>query len=463
MCVRAKPSPKLLRAEIACRNCSPETIPESNPQCKSSYNAMSQFGSILECLGRLRENLKLRLLREGNAQHLDLSRLLKFNDELHCFLSREQKEISWEFFNITVMEGDDALFERFSNGDTGAALNHEIRMRANIKHINNLLTRDSGSRSRKMQVPSSAVEIRDRFGEHHLGWFNNSQKSRPVWVEWRKYGKHGADEHTVGQICGRTARIAELLSQEKPESFRTLECSSFFHEPRRAAFGLVFEIPPSTLAGDSPQPTDLHQLIETAVGDPDSCPDLDDRFKLASTLAASLLELHTVGWLHKNLTTSSVAFFPKTGAQRQLIREPFLVGFNHSRPDEPFAFTSGLTDSTFRHYQHPTYLKDGCGYRPEFDYYSLGIILMEIGFWRPLSKIINRLTGSFEDRRQQLLTHRVPQLRQYMGREYCEAVRCCIRSDFGRPEFDHQKGMSSKELLLQFGERVVGRLNKYFI
>src|SRR5437764_11134978 len=28
MCVRAKPSPKLLRAEIACRSCSPDTFPD---------------------------------------------------------------------------------------------------------------------------------------------------------------------------------------------------------------------------------------------------------------------------------------------------------------------------------------------------------------------------------------------------------------------------------------------------
>jgi len=437
---------------------------EPNPQYKPSYNTMSQFGTILECLTRLRKDLKLRLSREGNAQYPDLSRLLKLNDELHFFLSREQKEISREYFNVTVMEEDGTLFDRLLNADTGAALNHEIRMRAKIKHINNLLARDSGSASRKMQVESNVVETRDPFGDHLLGWINNGQAPHPVLVEWRKYGKHGADEHTMEQIYGRTARIAELLSQEKPQAIRTLECSGFFHEPRRAAFGLIFEIPRLTVAGDSLQPTNLHQLIAKAVDDPSSRPDLDDRFKLASTLAISLLELHTVGWLHKSLMTSNVAFFPETGAQRQAIREPFFVGFNHSRPDEPMAFTSGIPNSSF--YQHPTYLKDGCRYRPEFDYYGLGIILMEIGFWEPFSEITKakRFTDtSYEDMRQKLLTHRVPRLRQHMGREYCEAVRCCIQGDFGESEFDNQKGMSSEALLLQFGERVVGRLNKYFI
>ncbi|RYP57799.1 hypothetical protein DL769_009269 [Monosporascus sp. CRB-8-3] len=65
------------------------------------------------------------------------------------------------------------------------------------------------------------------------------------------------------------------------------------------------------------------------------------RFKLASTLAVSLLELHTVRWVRKSLMSSSNIMLPETmgdadadTAQQtsQLIREPFLVGFNHGRP-----------------------------------------------------------------------------------------------------------------------------------
>jgi len=434
---------------------------DSNSKCKSTYDLMFQFDAILKCLTRLREDLRSRHSRVGSVHYLDLSRLLKLDDELHCYLSREQKETSREYFNITVIRGDDSLFERFENGDISVALNHEIRMRANIKHINNVLARDPVSESRKMQVESSAVEIRDLFGDHHLGRYNNGQSSRPVWVEWRRYGQHGADERTMEKLYRRAARIAELLSQEKPEAFRTLQCGGFFHEQQRAAFGVIFEIPQSVVAGDSLKPTSLRQVIEETWGQLSSQPDLDDRFKLASTLAASLLELHTAGWLHKSLATSNVVFFPETGgAHGQVIREPFLIGFDHSRPDEPLAFSSGIAYSDFRQYQHPTYLEEGCGYRPEFDYYSLGIILMEIGFWKPFSEITKRWTGSYEDRRQQLLTDRVPRLRQYMGREYCEAVRCCIGCDFGGS--DSQKEMSSEDLLLQFGERVAAPLARYF-
>lgn len=72
---------------------------------------------------------------------------------------------------------------------------------------------------------------------------------------------------------------------------------------------------------------------------------------------------------------------------------------------------------------------------------------MEIGFWAPFSVITNGFTSSYEDRRQRLLTDRVPRLKKSMGREYCEAVRCCIECDFGGLQSIGQKEMSSKDLL----------------
>ena len=274
-------------------------------------------------------------------------------------------------------------------------------------------------------------------------------------------GQHGADENTMGKLYGRVAGITQLLAAEKPKTFRTLKCSGFYHEWSRAAFGIIFEIPQSTMAGDSMKPQTLQQVIEMTTDNTSCWPDLDDKFKLASMLATSLLELHTVRWLHKSLTTSNIVFFPKQDEEQgQLIREPFFVGFDHSRPYEPLAFTSGIADSCSRDYQHPTYLKEDYGYRPEFDYYSLGIILMEIGFWTPFSKITRKWAGSYEDKRQQLLRDRVPRLRQHMGREYCEAVRCCIQSDFGDSKFG---SLGENDLLLNFGVKVVARLRGCFV
>ncbi|OTB07425.1 hypothetical protein M426DRAFT_20126 [Hypoxylon sp. CI-4A] len=431
---------------------------EPIPFVGSNYEAMFKFDLMLACLRKFRGDFRERYARPNETQYPELSRLLKANDELHAILSQQQKKKYREYFHIYVMEEDDKLFERIESGGYHVALEKEIRMRANIKHINTLFAKDDALDSRLTQVESSAVEIQDSFGEYHLGKFDDGSRLRSVWVEWRRYGKHGADERTLGTLYDRTARIARVLSGERPIQFRSLDCVGFFHESAKAAFGLVFEIPLPT-EGDPLhiRPKSLHELISTTADKYSLWPDLDDRFLLASTLATSLLEFHTVGWFHKNLTASNVVFFQEAGVEQgqQTVREPFLVGFNHSRPDDPQTFTSGISDRTSKYYQHPRYISERRGFKPEFDYYGLGIVLLEIGFWQPLERLRKRYTGTYSDISRQLLEDRVPQLKARMGRDYCEAVRCCIASDFG--------GALNKEALLQFGERVVARLRENFV
>ncbi|KAF4335478.1 kinesin [Fusarium beomiforme] len=426
-------------------------------------DTMAQYDSILESLHRLREDLQDRLSRGPHSRRLDLSRLIRLQDELHCFLSRQQQNASQAYFRISVLSSGEIPLKG-DHGQTVGALSHEIRMRANIRYINNLLAAmsvdgsnswearlGSGLPKRATHLDHSRIPNLKPIHEHHYGSGlleksdSDAVVSRPVWVEWRKYQHHGANEETIDKLYSRAAQTADLLSQNKPESFRTLTCLGLFHEPARAAFGIVFEFPP--YSGARGVVTLHHRLQANTPSNnktrPTAVPDLDDKFKLAATLAASLFELHTVGWLHKSLKSSNVVFFPPSTtsesqnqatdtsnqgtyetwtATSQLIRHPYLVGFNHSRPDDPMAFTSGLADQESRHYQHPAYLKAGTGYRMEFDYYSLGILLLEIGFWKPLSKITQDWTGSFEDRRQKLLTNRVPKLAQHMGRDYSEAI-----------------------------------------
>lgn len=57
-----------------------------------------------------------------------------------------------------------------------------------------------------------------------------------------------------------------------------------------------------------------------------------------------------VEWLHKCLTASNVTFFlPKRSSLSKQDMQPYVTGFNHSRPDEPFAFSSKLKADKYRH------------------------------------------------------------------------------------------------------------------
>ena len=66
---------------------------------------------------------------------------------------------------------------------------------------------------------------------------------------------------------------------------------------------------------------------------------------------------------------------------------PYIVGFNHSRPSKPNEFSEPARASNeLRRYWHPDYKNVPMQkYRHEFDYYSLGIVLLEVGLWSPLS------------------------------------------------------------------------------
>jgi hypothetical protein len=88
-------------------------------------------------------------------------------------------------------------------------------------------------------------------------------------------------------------------------------------------------------------------------------------------------------------------------------------------------------------YQHPTYLENtrrslsdpenrAPRFQQEFDYYSVGLVLMEIAFWRPLNEITQKIRGEPEKLVADLLETHIPLVKTYMGDSYGDAVRFCL-------------------------------------
>lgn len=107
----------------------------------------------------------------------------------------------------------------------------------------------------------------------------------------------------------------------------------------------------------------------------------------------------------------------------------YLIGFNHSRQNTPKALTQGpSTDPQQIHYQHPNYTR-GVSFNPLFEYYSLGLVLLEIGLWKPLSHMGNERLDSLTPKQQQRLwiEEFLPRLGGSMGETYRDAVGWCLR------------------------------------
>lgn len=135
---------------------------------------------------------------------------------------------------------------------------------------------------------------------------------------------------------------------------------------------------------------------------------LNQRFLLAHKVAEALFFIHTAGFVHKNITSSSIVLLRRFSPQHELtpciggVDTAFLMGFDLIRESEAITYREGATKRDeqnprtiwdFDIYQHPD-RHQGEGvprYISTYDVYSLGIVLLEIGFWTPLSLVMQDL------------------------------------------------------------------------
>jgi hypothetical protein len=252
---------------------------------------------------------------------------------------------------------------------------------------------------------------------------------RRVLIETMKYEKAWVSR--VQELLARVKAVASLRSRGTiKEIFPVLKCKGYYHDASRLQFGIVYELP---LFAGSTDPMNLVQVI-SGTQPRAKQPSLTQKFKLASTLVSHILSFHTGGWLHKNICAFNIICFPKVfNSLAESLSSPYFIGFNHSRLNDENSVVPGPETE----YQHPQYLRNTMKYaddpqtplrrfRQEFDYYSVGLVLMEIAFWIPLSAITKAVTGSPEELLTELLKKYIPLVKTYMGDSYGESVRSCL-------------------------------------
>ncbi len=280
--------------------------------------------------------------------------------------------------------------------------------------------------------------------------------SEPVLVEWLRYREPWADKRVGEELRRRLASVVGLFHTESTARIPgSLHCKGIFHDPSSAALGVVYGIPRSER-----QPVTLHKLLGAGST---HRPPLELRFQLAFDICQCIYTFHKVGWLHRNLHSMNVLFFPPKEAENvEWAREPRIFGFAGSRENRLDTFSYGPGDDfRLRQYQHPEYLMHHERYREEFDYYSVGMILLEIGLWNTLSTIAKSKSGRFqglsdEQFRREIIASRVPELRIAMGTGFMEATRICLEGGFvGRSQ---DLGTEGDALDLSFKSLVMDRI-----
>ncbi|KAG7006446.1 hypothetical protein G7Y79_00014g036210 [Physcia stellaris] len=208
-----------------------------------------------------------------------------------------------------------------------------------------------------------------------------SYEGEAVFVEWKEL-----PVYSRSKIMGRVQDLAILLGAPKHPNFRSLRCRGIASDAHTSRIACIFEWPLSS-ALQPPRP------LRTAFG---GSPSLTERLQLALSITESVRFFHMAGWLHKNLRSENILLFPskeKNNSAGPSLNFPMLAGFSFSRLNSPSEVSEQPSADPQRDiYRHPEAMGEPSeSFSAAKDVYALGTILLEIGEWRSLRSLVERV------------------------------------------------------------------------
>ncbi|KJZ70210.1 hypothetical protein HIM_10396 [Hirsutella minnesotensis 3608] len=224
-------------------------------------------------------------------------------------------------------------------------------------------------------------------------YYEGSPAKEHVLVEWKEYAprRSGQSDLTEDQVICRVSDVVAILNSPPTFLRNVLPSVGFFRDHRRNCrgsswIGIAYRTFAVSYTDHCKSLRDL--LTPQRHGNskelcPQWKPPLGERFRLAQTLAESLLQIHNCGWLHKGLRPENIVFF----AHNSSIANPYLLGWEYARSAREGQVTEAVNAwvEDAKLYRHPDWFKEPeastSKYRIEFDQYQLGCVLLEIGRW----------------------------------------------------------------------------------
>ena len=415
----------------------------------SGLQKFADLQMVRDGLSKLREEIERLLMHRGPRSfrhHYHIQKVIDklwdmqstqvrvslMNDLENRLLSTDDR-VQLEAIEAAFNPAERSLEHHTNPGDSiGSARHRRIGLLATMKQIASALDKRNRSTEDLLLQEQEIKPPVKNFHWHSTGIYQpRNAAASQVLIEYLEY-----DERWLGKTNELIERVQEIASLRTVSStrliFPILTCAGYYHSLGRRRFGIVYYFPPQPVNLLSSMPN-----VETPMSLRDiflrltkriERPSLDEVFAIALRLISVVVTMHKANWLHKNISSYNIIFFPdRFTSIADSMGLPYFTGFSYSRQNLGQTFT--VLGPRELDYQHPKYQRGQEQFRQEFDYFSIGLVLLELAFWMPLEKL--KIRGDPEELLETLLKDWLPMVKSYMGDAYAEAVSACLHIEFG--------------------------------
>lgn len=233
--------------------------------------------------------------------------------------------------------------------------------------------------------------------------------------------------------------LDQLVENSRVSHLGLLRFLGYYIDMANARYAFVYQMPidyfpflsnPSNLLKEL-KPKTLVSLFHT--GDEQHqdipVPTLEVRFRLAYNLLLAVLHLRSQNVVHGNINSSNIVVFPGLkdpsrndgGSLVEDLRHPYLTSLAQFSGNEPTP--EPLSASMYRHPDDKRQLDDHSAWA--YDLYSLGLVLLEIGLWAPISRLwkMKYNNAMFKQRIENVYINK---LGPKCGNTYLQVVQLCL-------------------------------------
>jgi len=404
--------------------------------------------------------------------------LQKHLQQLYSFFPDDDRRISDQIFCHSMVETENAADLDSLSSSSLVLAYYDVEATAAMKRIKILCDTSEAQRqeNQKLFIPIDELKLdkgksTGRSTGLHVVTKDDTLESRSVLIEWKKY--EGYWDTEIGNTLFNRVEMLTLFLRTASKSaevldLRILDCLGYCHDEKNMRLGFVFAMPLST----SQQRSYVH--LNACFSLTSSPPLLGDRFRLAQKLCTAVFEFHKAQWFHKSFSSYNILLFPDVELANEAaggtpdissytILAPYIIGFNHSRPGKPDEFSEPAHLSLeLQRYQHPDYKNRPMQkFQRTYDYYSLGIVLLEIGLWFPLSGLLEQHKQlTMDEFSAEIRKTYCPQLGGFMGSIYRDAVLSLLGGSSGN--YADEPGMEGSPLmqLVEFQSGILTQLEQ---